>query len=39
MAVYDTVDSDVTSILDFILSGCDTAVSKVVTSISREPSG
>jgi hypothetical protein len=39
MAVYDAIDGEVTSILDFILAGCDTAVSKVVTSISGEPSG
>jgi len=39
MAVYDIIDSDVTSVLDFILPGCDTAVSEMVTSISGQPSG
>jgi hypothetical protein len=39
MAVYDIIDSDVTSALDFNLPDYDTAVSEVVTSILGEPSG
>jgi hypothetical protein len=32
-AVYNIKDSDVSSVLDFDLLGCDTGVSEVVTSI------
>jgi hypothetical protein len=39
MAAYDMQDSDVMSVLDFDIPGCDTLFSEVVTSIAGEPSG